>query len=166
MAELTKSIVKRLIGHLRSQFRLKVTDIAERRATVDNLDLRDVTAGIVLGLRPPVFVTLSLDREAIEQLTQLYTDGIRLTDSEKARAAGETACDILNVVLGNATADATDGPVGLSPPVLVRQSALRARVAGAPAQCLSLSTAFGAIDVHVIGPHGAIEPNLIAALRA
>lgn len=48
-------------------------------------------------------VTFSFDSSLIEQLFNVYCHELVIDDSERAAYIGETACDVINIVIGNST---------------------------------------------------------------
>jgi CheY-specific phosphatase CheX len=124
--------------------------------------LRSITAIVGVGSRAGLYIAFSYDDPLIRAMTRRYTEDLSIAPEEEELYVRETASDIVNVIVGNSTADlARRGElITLSPPVLMEGArTIHARRESTIAT-LTLHFPRGALDVAFVGPRLMFDEHL------
>jgi len=107
-----------------------------------------------VGSKAGLYIAFSYDDALIRMLAKLYTAGISVGPDEEELYVGETASDVVNVIVGNITAELAkpEEIITLSPPVLVAGARTIRGHRKTTVAVLTLSFAEGALDVEFVGP--------------
>jgi CheY-specific phosphatase CheX len=157
-----KVVEQRTIAFMRDELGLSTTQIERRLHHEETIILRDMTAIVGVGSRAGLHIAYSYDESLIRAMTKRYTAELTIAAEDEDLYMRETASDVVNVIVGNCTAElARRGDVvTLSPPVL----ALGARtIQGRPKTAiatLTLRFAEGALDVAFVGPKLLFDDHL------
>lgn len=149
-----KVVEQRTIAFLRDELSLTVAHVERRLHREETVLLRAMTAIVGVGSRTGLYIAYSYDDSLIRAMTKRYVVGLSIGPDEENLYMRETASDVVNVIVGNCTADlARRGEiVTLSPPVL----ALGARtIQGRPQAAIAVLTLEfpeGVLDVAFVGP--------------
>jgi CheY-specific phosphatase CheX len=156
-------IEERTIAFLSGQFGLVADRIDRRRTHTESVVLRSMTAIVGVGSGAGIYIAYSYDDTLIRAMMKLYTAGLSIAPEEEELYIQETASDIVNVIVGNSTADlAKRGEcITLSPPVLiVGARTIQSRRETACA-ALTLNFSMGVLDVTLVGPKIRFDDHLI-----
>ena len=162
IAAVLKVVEQRTVAFMRDELHLTVKEIARRLHHEETVTLRDMTAIVGVGSRAGLYIAYSYDDSLIRAMTKHYTAELTIAAAEESLYMRETASDVVNVIVGNCTAElARCGEVvTLSPPVL----ALGAQtIQGRPKTAiatLTLRFREGALDVAFVGPKILFDDHL------
>ena len=162
IAAVVKVVEQRTLAFLKEQLDLSIVKINRRIHHEETVVLRDMTAIVGVGSGKGLYIAYSYDESLIRAMTARYTAELSIPPEEEALYMRETASDVVNVIVGNCTAElARQGEVvSLSPPVL----ALGARtIQGRPKTAiatLTLKYPQGCADVVFVGPKLLFDDHL------
>jgi CheY-specific phosphatase CheX len=155
-------IEKRSIAFLKSELGMAPVKVERSIRSDDHASLRAVTAIVAVGSKAGVYIAYSYDNALIRAITKRYTAGLSIGPGEEELYARETASDIVNVIVGNSTADlAQRGElISLSPPVLtVGAHTIQGRRETTIA-VLTLRFPEGVLDIAFVGPSTLFDERL------
>lgn len=155
-------VEQRTLGFLRDELGMTPSLIERRSHHASSVVLRPITAIVGVGSHAGLYVAYSYDVSLIRAMTRIYTSGLAIPDADEELYISETASDIVNVIIGNSTADlARRGElIALSPPVLmVGARTIRGHEESTIA-ALTLHFAQGALDVAFVGPRIYFDDHL------
>lgn len=114
-------IVNRTITYLKEEVNVNLKGEGIGVADTKRLDLKQLTALMTIGGNVNMNIIFSFDEDLIETIFTVYTEEIDILPEERLESLEETAGDIINIIIGNATADlTTPGQViSISPPVVL-----------------------------------------------
>lgn len=162
IAVVMQVVEQRTLAFMREELGF-VPDGVERRTHHEkSVVLRPITAIVGVGSRAGLYIAYSYDVALIRAMTRKYTSGLAFAESNEELYISETASDIVNVIVGNSTADlARRGElITLSPPVLmVGARTIRGRDESTIA-ALTLQFPDGALDVAFVGPRILFDDHL------
>jgi CheY-specific phosphatase CheX len=147
-------VEQRTIAFLRDELGLVADGVDRRLLREEHVVLRAMTAIVGVGSGDGLYIAYSYDEPLIRVITKRYTVGLIIPAGEEDLYARETASDVVNVIIGNCTADlAKRGElITLSPPVLMEGArTIRGRPKTTIA-ALTLRFPEGALDVAFVGP--------------
>jgi len=154
IAPIFKTVERRTIAFFHDQLELVAEKIDRSLHHEDKFKLREITAIVGVGSAQGLYIAFSYDLPLVAAMTRKYTAELTIAPDEEELYMRETALDVVNVIIGNCTADLARQRevIALSPPVL----ALGARtMQGRPKTAvavLSLSFPEGALDIAFVGP--------------
>lgn len=165
VASVIETIERRTIEFMREELALGAPELSRRLDRADHVDLRAVTAIIGVGSSGGLYIAFSYDEGLIRTMMRRYTAELQVPPHEEELYIRETASDIVNVIVGNCTAElATRGEtVRLSPPVLVEGAR---RIQGRPEATVAILTttfAEGVLDIAFVGPKSLFDERLNSA---
>lgn len=155
-------VERRTIDFMRDELGLEAGTISRRLHHEESVKLREMTAIVGVGSRTGLYIAYSYDASLIRAMTKRYTAELTVSPEEEGLYMRETASEVVNVIVGNCTADLArkGGLVTLSPPVL----ALGARtIQGRPKTAiatLTLKYPEGWLDVAFVGPKLLFDDHL------
>jgi CheY-specific phosphatase CheX len=162
IATVLKVVEKRTIAFLQSELGLVADEIDRRLRHEECVVLRSITAIVGVGSVAGLYIAYSYDDSLIRAMTKRYTAELSIGPDEEDLYMRETASDVVNVIVGNCTADlAQRGDViTLSPPVLMLGArTIQARPKTTVA-ALTLRFPQGALDVTFVGPRLLFDDHL------
>ncbi|MGE4296503.1 MAG: chemotaxis protein CheX [Desulfovibrionaceae bacterium] len=126
------------------------------------LELNHTTALLNVGGNINMYVGVSFEEALIEKIYEGYSSDLDIADDERAEYIEETAGDIINIVVGNATADFADSGVliNLSPPVVLSEAKSITRKKSMHFYQAALTTDHGRMLVFCVGPHNLFDEKL------
>jgi CheY-specific phosphatase CheX len=157
-----KVVEQRTLAFLREEMGLEplATDrhLHEEKCVV----LRAITAIVAVGSRAGLYIAYSYDLPLIRAIAKLYTAGLTIAAEEEEIYIRETASDIVNVIVGNSTAElARRGElITLSPPVLMVGAKTIQSRDGSTVATTTARFAQGALDVAFVGPKVLFDDHL------
>lgn len=162
IAVVMQVVEQRTIAFMRDELGLAPSGVERRTHHEQSVVLRPITAIVGVGSRAGLYIAYSYDVSLIRAMTRKYTSGLSITDADEELYISETASDIVNVIVGNSTADlARRGElITLSPPVLiVGARTIRGRDESTIA-ALTLRFQNGALDIAFVGPRILFDDHL------
>lgn len=126
----------------------------DRVEEVQKIELRFLTSLLVLEGRSKLYVAFSFQRPLIEQAFRVYSEDIEVAEGEREGYMEETAGDMINIIVGNATArlPSDDTTITISPPIVITEAKSIFRHKDARFHAASLDTDYGKMDVYCISP--------------
>ena len=161
IASIVEIVERRTISFLRDEFLLTASSVGRCLHPKERV-LRDITAIVGVGSKAGIYIAFSYDDALIRALAAIYTAGLLIGPGEEELYIRETASDIVNVIVGNITAElAKRGEIiTLSPPVLVGGARTIRGHRDATVAVLTLNFACGALDVEFVGPKCLFDEQL------
>jgi CheY-specific phosphatase CheX len=162
IAVVMQVVEQRTVSFLRDELGLNASHVERRTHHETSLVLRKITAIVGVGSRAGLYIAYSYDVSLIRAMTKKYTAGLQVSPDEEELYISETASDVVNVIVGNSTADlAQRGElITLSPPVLmVGARTIRGRDESTIA-ALTLHFPEGALDIAFVGPRIMFDDHL------
>lgn len=155
-------VVKRTISFMREELGLRPTGVTRYDGRPESLILRDVTAIVGVGSKAGLYVAFSYDAGLIRAMMERYTADLAIAPGEEALYIQETATDIVNVIVGNCTAELNrrPEPINLSPPVLMNGARTIAGSPGTTVAALTLKFEQGPLDLAFVGPKVLFDEHL------
>lgn len=147
---------------LATELGMPVRHVRRHLRHVRQVGLRDVTALVSVGPSLDLYVAYSYERPLIDRITRRYTAELEVPDDEWELYVRETALDVVNVIVGNSTAElaAAGELLTLSPPILM----LGARtICGGPRSVfvvLELELDGGTLSIALVGPRHLFDDHL------
>lgn len=129
---------------------------------IHRLELKHTTALLNVGGNINMYVGVSFDEPLIEKIFETYAEDLEIEDDERDEYIEETAGDLINVVVGNATADFAESGViiNLSPPVILTEAKRITRRKEVNFFQADLETGYGHMLVFCVGPQSLFDENL------
>lgn len=155
-------VVKRTVSFMRDELGMRPSGVARHQGHPESLRLRDITAIVGVGSKAGLYVAFSYDDRLIRAMMKRYTADLSIAPAEEALYVHETAADIVNVIVGNCTAelDRRREPICLSPPVLMLGARTIAGSPGATVAALTLEFDQGPLDLAFVGPRVMFDERL------
>jgi CheY-specific phosphatase CheX len=162
IAVVMQVVEQRTVAFMRDELGLAPTTIERHTHHEKSVVLRPITAIVGVGSRAGLYIAYSYDVSLIRAMTRKYTSGLDLANSSEELYIRETASDIVNVIVGNSTADlARRGElITLSPPVLVVGARTIQGRDESTIAALTLRFSEGALDVAFVGPRILFDDHL------
>jgi CheY-specific phosphatase CheX len=163
LAIVMEVVEQRTISFLSEQFNLVADGISRRLCQEESIVLRSMTAIVGVGSQAGIYIAYTYDDSLIREITKRYTAELSIAQEEEEIYAQETASDVVNVIIGNSTADlARRGElIALSPPVLMMGArTIHGRRQTATA-AITLRFAEGSLDVIFVGPKILFDTHLL-----
>jgi CheY-specific phosphatase CheX len=156
------AVKKRTIAYLADEISLPVTTNKMVIGNLDVLELRDITTIVGTGGPVSLLIAYCFDRGLLEHLCRTLTLHLNIAPHEYELFLRETAAEMVNIVLGHATADLAEegNDVTLSPPVVLEGGRRIHRPKKAMFATLELSTIYGILDIYFIGPPELFDQRL------
>lgn len=158
---LLDAVQERARKYLLDEIGLEVTRIERHLEEVTRLGLKYLTSLVAVGGNLQVYLAFSFDEPLIRRIFEVYTSELDLDDDED-QYVGETAGDMINVVVGNALAALGDeGPaINLSPPLFITEGKLIIKDKNAQFLTLRLILDLGEMSILCIGPRELFDQQL------
>jgi CheY-specific phosphatase CheX len=162
IAVVMRVVEHRTIAFMRDELGLATTRIERHTHHEKSVVLRPITAIVGVGSRAGLYIAYSYDVSLIRAMTRKYTSGLDIANSSEELYIRETASDVVNVIVGNSTADlAKRGElITLSPPVLVVGARTIQGRDESTIAALTLHFPEGALDVAFVGPRILFDEHL------
>lgn len=159
---LIKSLLERCRGFLEEELRCPVRVAALKLDELQRVELRAMTSIMSLGGGINMIVAFSFDRSLLQRLMLRFSEGIEIEPGEEELYLEDTACEIINIVAGNSTADIQmkGETIPLSPPLMISGGKSIARHRNAQFFEADMATDHGQIKAICIGPRDLFDPDL------
>ncbi len=143
-----KAVVEYAVAFFRRDLHIEVRDVTYNLENAKKLELRYLTSLLVLEGSFRLYLAFSFEKPLIEHAFKVYAEDIEVSEDEWNAYMEETAGDIINIVVGNATATLRGGPVAtLSPPVVISEARSIFRHKETQLCTVCLDTDFGKMDI-------------------
>ncbi len=157
-----KTVEQRTVAFFHDHLDLVPTSITRNIHPADQFCLREITAIVGVGSSSGLYIAFSYDQALAWKMTERYTAELVIAPDETELYMHETALDVVNVIIGNCTADLAGRgeTISLSPPVLAlgaRTMQGRSRTA---VGVLSLNFPEGGLDIAFVGPKQLFDEQL------
>lgn len=154
LEQMMKVITDRTSGFLKEETYINVES---NEFVFDNNQppvLKHLTALVSINSNINVYIAFSFDEPLIEQAFTAFTADIDIEPDEREEYIEETASEIINIVIGNATADFQDkkAVVSFSPPVVISNAKRLVHHKDAKFFTSNLHTNHGEMSIFCIGP--------------
>ena len=151
---LVEVVAKRSMTFLQEEIDLDVSNQEIKLEDVHKLELKYLTSLMSIEGPLKVYLAFSFEQDLLERVFQVYSEDIEIEEDEVDMYLEETAGDVINIILGNATADlSNEGPaIYLSPPVIITEAKNIVRHRGAQFITTDLVTDYGNLSVYCVGP--------------
>lgn len=162
IAVVIQVVEQRTLAFMRDELGLTPTGVDRQARQEKSIVLRPITAIVGVGSRAGLYIAYSYDVSLIRAMTRKYTSELGVGDDAEEVWIRETASDVVNVIVGNSTADlAKRGEmITLSPPVLmVGARTIQGRDESTIA-ALTIRYPEGALDVAFVGPRILFDDHL------
>ena len=98
-------VEQRTIAFMKDQLDLSVEKVSRLVHREQNVVLREMTAIVGVGSRTGLYIAYSYDESLIRAMTARYTAELSFPAEEEGLYMRETASDVVNVIVGNCTAE-------------------------------------------------------------
>jgi CheY-specific phosphatase CheX len=155
-------VEQRTLAFMRDELGLTPAGVARRTHHEKSVVLRPITAIVGVGSLAGVYIAYSYDVSLIRAMTRKYTRGLEIAGDAEELWIRETASDIVNVIVGNSTADlARRGElITLSPPVLMVGARTIQGRDDSTIAALTIRFDEGALDIAFVGPRILFDDHL------
>lgn len=151
--ELTEIVSTRTVAYLRDEMEIDIETQKAIKVPSQRLNLRYLTTVVTIGGEVNMNIIFSFDQSLIEKIFEIYTDELDVEEEERQEYIEETAGDMINIVVGNSTADFGElTAVSLTPPIMISQAKSIAKSKSAEFFVNHLYSAHGSMSVFCIGP--------------
>jgi CheY-specific phosphatase CheX len=162
LTEVMAVIERRTNFYTATQLKLAVRDVTRQMSFVDKVRLRDLTAMVALGPDIDLYIAYSFDSKLIAKVTEIATRDLGVTVEEQNLYRDDSASEMVNIIVGNSTADlAVCGQaLRLSPPVVIQGAKCLHPHADAAYATLTFRFEDGNLDVIFVGPRPLFDDQL------
>ncbi|WP_085375270.1 response regulator [Magnetospirillum sp. ME-1] len=156
------AVLSRSRDYLQDEIGLKVSRAKPRIGNIDALQLRDMTAVVCTGGPVKLIIAFSFQRPLLEHIREILTASMDVAEEELELYLRETAAEIVNVILGHATADLAEegNDMELSPPRVLDQEKNILRPKKATFTSIEMATNYGILDINFVGPSELFDHDL------
>src|SRR5579859_850236 len=129
---------------------------------IKQLELRDLTALVAVGPRVDLYIAYSFTAPLIKEITQRFIADLNLPREDMPKYVHESACEMVNIIVGNSTAELADRgkALHLSPPVVLVGAKQIHRHSDAVFATVTLAFDQGELDIAFVGPQHLFDINL------
>jgi len=162
IAAVVEVVVKRTVSFMREELGVAPTGVVRHGGRPESLRLRDVTAIVGVSACAGLYIAFSYDDSLIRAMMRRYTADLGVAPDEEELYVQETASDIVNVIVGNCTAELSkrSEPISLSPPMLVVGARTICGSPGTTVAALTLRFQEGLLDLAFVGPRIMFDEHL------
>jgi CheY-specific phosphatase CheX len=155
-------VERRTISFMKDQLGLKASAIVRRLLHKEPVVLRAMTAIVGVGSKAGLYIAYSYERSLITAMMRRYTEGLTVSADEEELYVRETASDVVNVIVGNCTADLAKRKelITLSPPVLVDGARTIQGRGETTIAAITVRFPEGELDIAFVGPRLMFDEHL------
>ena len=162
LATVIEVVERRTISFMQDQLGMKPIAIERRLLHKESVVLRAMTAIVGVGSKAGLYIAYSYEQSLIRAMMKRYTVGLTVSAEEEDLYVRETASDVVNVIVGNCTADLAKRKevITLSPPMLVEGART---IQGRSETTIAASTfrfPEGELDIAFVGPQIMFDERL------
>jgi len=153
MSELIEIISKRTVAFLNDEMNIQVEEQEVNLVPGHRLELYYLTTVLTVGGDINVNVIFSYEQNLIEKIFDIYTEELEVLPEERLEYIEETAGDVINIVVGNSTADFNAiATVNLSPPIMISEAKSIAKSKTSEFFVNYFHTIYGSMSIFCVGP--------------
>jgi len=147
-------VERRTVAFMHDHLTMKTGGTNHRLHHAEGFPLRAMTAIVSVGSETGFYIAFSYDEPLIQAVFGRYTAELSITPEQEAFYVKETAADIINIIIGNCTADlASKGNlIKLSPPIVMVGGGKIYGRQDATVAALTLPFEEGSLDLAFVGP--------------
>ena len=162
VAEVMDIIERRTISFAAEELGLSARRGQRRLQDIKQLELRDLTALVAVGPRVDLYIAYSFTAKLIEEIAERFTADLNLAPDEMPKYVHESACEMVNIIVGNSTAELAHRgqSLHLSPPVVLVGAKQIHRHNDAVFATVTLAFDQGELDIAFVGPQHLFDINL------
>jgi len=155
-------IAEQTAGFLKEEVDVEVSNTQFHLEDVNRLQLKYLTSLLSVGGNINMYLVFSFDEKLMNRIFEVYTEDIDIEEDEREEYVEETAGDVINIIVGNATAALqSDGVViQLSPPVILTEAKKIGRQKDAAFYMADMQTPYGDLSVFCAGPKKLLDDQL------
>jgi len=162
VADVMDVIERRTISFSAEELSLTARRGERRLKDIKQLQLRDLTALVAVGPRVDLYIAYSFTDGLIQEITKRFIADLDLPPEDMPKYLHESACEMVNIIVGNSTADLAERgkALHLSPPVVLVGAKQIHRHSDAIFAIVTLAFDAGELDIAFIGPQHLFDLNL------
>ena len=162
VAEVMNIIERRTISFAAEELDMTARPGPRRLQDIQELELRDLTALVAVGPRVDLYIAYSFTAKLIKEIAERLTVDLDLPPEDMPKYVLESACEMVNIIVGNSTAELAEcGKVlHLSPPVVMVGAKQIHRHSDAVFATVTLDFDQGELDIAFVGPQHLFDTNL------
>jgi len=155
-------MTRRTINFLTDELEIELQSRGDLQDSTHKIELLHLTSIMGIEGHIGVFLAFSFDEGLIHNALESFADDIDIDEEEKDLYLEEAAMEILNTIVGNATADLGEkgNIITLSPPIIVSEARSVLRHKKARFYSVNLQTSAGELQIHCIGPKELFDDKL------
>lgn len=162
VTEVMNIIERRTISFAAEELGLTARPGQRRLQDIKQLELRDLTALVAVGPRVDLYIAYSFTAKLIKEITERFTADLNLPLEDMPKYVHESACEMVNIIVGNSTAELAERgkSLHLSPPVVLVGAKQIHRHNDAVFATVTLDFDQGELDIAFVGPQHLFDTNL------
>ena len=162
VAEVMDAIERRTVAFAASELGMIARRKQRHIQDLTELRLRELTALVAVGPRVDLYIAYSFSAGLIGEVAARLTAGLRIREKDRARYIQESACELVNIIVGNSTAELVGKgkALHLSPPAVLVGAKLIHRYNDAIFAIVTLGFDAGDLDIAFVGPQHLFDRNL------
>lgn len=155
-------ILKRAQNFLTEEVFLELVSTEITCDKTNMLNLKSITAIQGINSNIGLFIAMSFDEPIITKIYDVMTEGLDIPEDERQLYVEETAGEILNIIVGNATSDfqIKGNAIKVSPPIIIKDAKNIIRHKDAYFYTANLETDVGEISLYIVGPRDLFDQTL------
>lgn len=155
-------ILKRAQNFLTEEVFLELVSTEITCDKTNMLNLKSITAIQGINSNIGLFIAMSFDEPIITKICDVMTEGLDIPEDERQLYVEETAGEILNIIVGNATSDfqIKGNAIKVSPPIIIKDAKNVIRHKDAYFYTANLQTDVGEISLYIVGPRDLFDQTL------
>jgi len=151
--ELLLPILERLKDFLKNDMGIKILNDNSEIIDSKHIVLKEDTVFIGTGGSVQLFVTMGFDKKLLEKLVEIFYVGNFTSKVEFREIKESVACEIANIVIGNAIKNPVDNSIiNITPPILIHDAKSLTKYKNSIILKTDISTDVGNLQMTVIGP--------------
>lgn len=163
VGEVMDAIERRTVDYAAGELGMTARRKKRQIQDVKELRLRDLTALVAVGSRVDLYIAYSFSKGLIQEIARRMTAELTSVRPEDLpRYINEAASELVNIVVGNSTAELAEKgkTLHLSPPVVLVGAKLIHRYNDAIFAIVTLGFDEGDVDIAFVGPQHLFDRNL------
>lgn len=161
--QVMQSVVARTCHYFEREYGISLDKVDAASLDQPSLTLLDMTAIVGMGSRLNLLITFSFDDDLINVLYQRMTADFEARPDEVALLREAAAGELANTIVGHCTVDLQyldRQCIALTPPTIVNQAKTIRRMTDSIFYTQKLNTAFGHMNISLLGPREMFDTNL------
>lgn len=145
-------IADQSIGYFEDEFKIDVISKKIFLKNISRINLDYLTSIISIKGHIDSLIAFSYEKKLIDKLFQLFTADIEVAEDEVDGYLEESACEIMNIIIGNSTKkmEISDSLLTLSPPIVLKEAKNLINKKNSEFYNSLISTEFGNMNLFLI----------------